>query len=248
MIQEQDDFKYHLIDHFRNLVAKRYQYDHLNEIIDLPESFDEADVDKVRDLFLESIYPPPEDRKLLDDAFKNLRSYIVNPVKAIGLLGNIAVASLKFGPKLPQAIRAGMLSLDSYLSAKRFEEQLYKIASEKHESPPITEDQFKEIAYSVPEDEAQAFLKEISGFLHSLTDTELLKKTVEILNAVTARMEKRPRLYSKQEIDGIRLGTEILSHGHRVFSGYSEDERARIVDIIVDAEEHFLSQRPEENE
>jgi hypothetical protein len=233
----------HLIEHYRKLIEHRYQYENLQEILDLPIQIDKSDVDAIRGFFLNSVYPPPEQRQELDEAFQNLKSYMLNPAKAIPLLGNVAVASLRFGTKFPAAVKAGMLSLESYLSARRFERRLLQIAEEKFSEPPLTDEQFQECVDALPYKEAEKFTEEIGAFLESLTNIELLEKTIEILGTVTGRMEKRPRLYKPEEVEGIKVGLDILKRGKEVFKGFDTVTRGQIIQLILATEMYYLDLR-----
>lgn len=230
----------HLILQYRQLIEERYQYDSLVDILKIPDQISREDVDKVREFFLKSVYPPPEQREELDSAFRNLKSYILNPAKAIGLLGNVALASLSFGSKLPKAIKAGMVSLESYLSARNFEERLLEVAVEKYGGSPLSKEEFENCLEYLPYDESVKFIEEIGSFMHSLTNIDLLEKTVEILNRVVDRMSKRPRLCKPEEVEGIKLGVAILQHGFEVFSSYDTATRGQIVGLIMATEKYYL--------
>jgi hypothetical protein len=240
MSELHDELASHLILQYRKLIEERYQYASLAELLHIPSQISEEDVDKVREFFLKSVYPPPEQREELDSAFKNLKSYILNPAKAIGLLGNVAIVSFSFGTKLPQAIKAGMVSLESYLSARKFEERLLEVAEEKYGKVPLSQEEFLDCINQLPYEESVKFIEEIGSFMVSLTNIELLEKTVEILNRVVDRMSKRPRLFKPGEVAGIKLGVNILQHGYEVFSSYDTATRGQIVRLIMATEKYYL--------
>ena len=60
--QKQDELVYHLIDIYRDLVAERYAFDNLERHFDLPETVTPDKVARIRDYFLNYIYPDGETR------------------------------------------------------------------------------------------------------------------------------------------------------------------------------------------
>jgi hypothetical protein len=98
------DLKYHLINKYRALIARRY-----DSVID---NIDKTGVNlskqvarEIRDFFLEQVYPEPARRRKLDDAFSELARFATNPSLVWGLLGSLPVALFQFGAQLPAAIR-----------------------------------------------------------------------------------------------------------------------------------------------
>src|ERR1700683_1575523 len=84
--------KYHLISQYRNLVAKRYDYEILKDHPDMPANITVDVVQAVKQYFLENLYPEPELRMKLDSAFAELENYILHPAKVWDLLGNLTKA------------------------------------------------------------------------------------------------------------------------------------------------------------
>ncbi len=64
---------------FRNLINDRYQYAALKERYELPDSLDEQRMTLYRDFFLQQVYPHPERRELLEEAFRSLDDYLTHP-------------------------------------------------------------------------------------------------------------------------------------------------------------------------
>jgi hypothetical protein len=71
---------------FRNLVYDRYQYENINSKYEIPDSFDDERMSLYRDFFLEQVYPHPEKRELLNEAFKNLDDYLTHPDKMLRIV------------------------------------------------------------------------------------------------------------------------------------------------------------------
>ena len=65
---------YHIIEKFREMVEKRYDFEELKQRFELPESITEEIVDEIETYFLTTIYPPAPERKELEEAFQDLAS------------------------------------------------------------------------------------------------------------------------------------------------------------------------------
>src|SRR4051812_46211725 len=110
----------HIINKFREMISKRYVYSELAQRFSLPPAVDEVVIGEIKNYFLSTIYPPAEERKKLEDAFRNLAEYVRSPKKIWGLFGDMARALFKFGRHFMQALRAGIDALNSFLGAKKF--------------------------------------------------------------------------------------------------------------------------------
>ena len=87
----------HIIEKFREMVAKRYVYHEMKQRFDLPPSITPEVINDVKDYFLGTIYPEYQERQKLEYAFGNLAHYVKQPKKIWGLFGNMAGAIFKFG-------------------------------------------------------------------------------------------------------------------------------------------------------
>jgi hypothetical protein len=54
---------YHIIEKFREMVEKRYDFNELKQRFDLPPSITEDVIDEIEKYFLTTIYPPAQERK-----------------------------------------------------------------------------------------------------------------------------------------------------------------------------------------
>ena len=232
----------HLIDKYRQIIAERYNYVKLTEYKPLPEGMTEQMVDEIRGFFLESIYPEPTKRHELDDAFAQLQNYIHQPAKVWGILGNLTAAIFKFGTMLPAALKTGMVSLEAFTAAKSFEHTMLRAAREADYDVPLTNEQFLEILSKLPRQQLDSFAKDVGRLFRSMADTRLLSKTIEIMQDVIKQMESKPRLYTKDEIDGIKMGLNIMKEGYALFKEYPEKTKDQMVDYIVDREMQFIDE------
>ncbi|HXH18730.1 MAG TPA: hypothetical protein VNJ07_06565 [Chitinophagales bacterium] len=230
----------HLIDKYRESIMHRYSYEHLSGQFILSSQLTEDVVENLRNYFLECLYPPAEERRKLDAAFDSLRSFILHPAKTWALLGNMAAAIFRFGTQFPQAIKAGVVSLESYIDAKRFEQDLLKAALREKATFPMTDEQFEKCIADIPRKEIEVFTRHILSLFKSMTNTSLLKKTIAIMEDVLSKIKKNEKLYSKQDAEGIELGLTILRKGYDLFKNYPESLKTEIITTIRDNEKWYL--------
>lgn len=229
-----------LVEKYRQLISKRYQYERLRGTFILSPELNEEVVSDVRNYFLERLYPTTGKRKHLNDAFETLSSYVSNPVRVFGLLGNMASAILKFGSLLPSAMTAGIASLETFIEARRFEAALLDAAVERSYQPPLTDRQFIACVRQIPQKQAEQFVDRVSSLFYSMTNTRLIGKTITILESVIAKMNSKPSVYPKKDVEGIVLGLETLRHGYTIFKNLDEDLKREITDTINANELDFL--------
>ena len=230
----------HIINKFRDMVAKRYEYDGLKERFDLPPVITREVVEEIKNYFLSTIYPPAVERKQLEEAFRDLADYVRSPRKIWGLFGDMARALFKFGRHFMQALRAGMDSLHSFLGAKNFEDSMAAIANKNGISPPISDDDFEDCLYQLPREEIEKFIGDVRNLFGAMVNTVLLKKTLDILQHVIETMEKKPHTFPKEDVEGIRLGRSLLQSGYDIFSKYDDHTKHAIVDFIYKNEMWYV--------
>lgn len=238
-LTDREILKDHLIDKYRAMVADRYDFDKIKET--LPPGLDEAITHDLRHYFLNYLYPPAAERRALDEAFTHLENYVTQPVKVWGILGNLAGAIFRFGGMLIDALKAGLVSLETHVAAKHFEEELLKGALKKKYTVPLTEEQFMECVVSIERRKIERFIDDLGKLFTAMSNTKLLGKTLEILNDVVKKMESKPRIYTKQEVDGIKLGISVLSNGYELFKDYPDSVKKQVVNYVVERERAFTA-------
>lgn len=230
----------HIIEKFREMVAKRYLYSDLKLRFSLPDSITEEVVSEIKDYFLTTIYPPAQERKELEEAFRDLAAYVKQPRKIWNLFGDMARAIFKFGRHFIAALKAGMDSLDSFLGAKNFEESMAEIANKNGIKPPISDEDFEDTLYQLERSQIETFIKDVKNLFGAMVNTALLKKTLDILDHVTHTMESKPNVFPAKEVEGIKLGRSLLAKGYDVFSKYDEPTKQAIVDFIYKNEMWYV--------
>lgn len=230
----------HLIEKYRESIALRYSYAHLSAQFALSSQLTEDVVEALRNYFLESLYPTAEERRKVDDAFESLRSFVAHPAKTWALLGNMAGAIFRFGTQFPQALKAGIVSLESYLDAKRFENDLLEAATRLQFMMPLKNEQFEKCIAEIPRREIEAFTNHILSLFKSMANTKLLKKTIAIMEDVLVKMKKNPRLYTEEDAMGIEFGIKLLKNGYVLFKDYPESLKTEIITVIRENEKWYL--------
>lgn len=241
----------HIIDKFREMVAKRYNYDDLKERFDMPPSITPEVIADVEEYFLGTIYPEYEERQRLELAFGNLAGYIRQPKKVWGLFGNMAGALFKFGRHFLQAFKAGLASLDSFVGAKKFEQNMAEIANKNGIAPPMSDEEYEDCYYQMDRTEIVQFINDVKSLFGAMVNTPLLLKTIDILDSVIETMAKNPKTYPPADVDGIRLGRALLHRGYELFSKYDETTKQIMVDIIYRNEMWYVDyiyRKKEENQ
>lgn len=234
------EMKYDLIENYRKVVAKRYDYKTVAATFELPDGVDKEVVDSLRKYFLESLYPQATQREKLDAAFEELQNYVLHPGRIADLLGNIGSAILRFGFQFPTAVKSGISALEVHTSAKHFENSLLQGAKKNNFTVPITDEQFVICLRSIPKQQLEKFVDEVSGLFHSFSNTDLLSKTISIMDDVLARMYSKPDVYSATEIEAIELGREIIRKGHDLFLHLDEQTKLDILELVKANEQDFL--------
>ncbi len=141
--------EHHIINKFREMIANRYNYYILKEHFQLGDNVDEAMIEGVKNYFLNTVYPEAQKRKELEDAFRELATYMRQPKKIWGLFGNMASAVFKFGRHFVAALKSGFSALDSFVGAKKFETSLVLIANKNDITYPISDEDFDECIYQL---------------------------------------------------------------------------------------------------
>ena len=234
------EMKYHLIEKYREVVRNRYDFKTVKKARKLPEDITKEVVDTLRDYFLESLYPEPAKREKLDAAFEELQNYVLHPGRITDLIGNIGSAIFRFGFQFPLAVKSGVSALEVHTAAKHFENSLLSGAHENNFKVPISDEQFFVCLRSIPQPQLEKFINEVGGLFHSFSNTELLAKTVAIMDDVLARMRSKTGVYSHTEIEAIEIGKDIIQKGHDLFEHLTEEQKQNILELITTNEREFL--------
>ena len=225
---------------YRQVIHERYQHDSLKEAYDLPASFDQERVDRFRDFFLENIYPKPEKRDELNEAFDSLDEYIKSPEKLLRLLVESAKLIFKYGRHLPKILSAGMKALRSFRSANVFEGKLVDQAIASGKQPPFDKNDIEGFIGALNKSDIESFIENSKSLFETLHDRELVKKISEIVEHLIDSMKSQPQHYSSQEISGLELGRDIIKGGDALFTQLSVEEQSQIFEFVIDLEKNII--------
>lgn len=225
---------------YRRIIEDRYQYDYLKNNYNLPDSFDEDRVDRFRTYFLDNIYPEPQKRDELNEAFDSLDNYIKHPDKLLMILVESAKLLFKHGRHLRKILSAGMKALRSFRSANAFEHKLVDQAIASGKNPPYSTSDMEGFIGSLKKNDIDDFIKNSRSLFETLHDRELIQKVKEIVNHLISKMKSKPNTYSKQEISGLELGRDIINGGDSLFAELSQKEQFQIFDFVVSLEQKVM--------
>ncbi|MCB1143508.1 MAG: hypothetical protein H7A24_11530 [Leptospiraceae bacterium] len=229
-----------IIEAYRKSLILRYSEEKIENFPDL-NALDRGTIDKLIHYFLELLYPPYEERKHLDNAFQSLNNFVHSPTKLFGVIGNLPYAIMRFGKMLIQALQAGISALRSYLAAHKFERVLYiKAKPLIDQGLDISEEKvFNSLIAQIPKKDADEFREQVIKLFEVLSKRELLEKVQDVMQHVIEKMESKPRLYSQQEVAGIKLGYGIIEKGKELFMNLNEHEIRIILRGIDFIEKEF---------
>lgn len=227
---------------YRKVIEQRYQYDAIQAKYELPEGFDEERVQVFRDYFLEYMYPPPEQREELDAAFERLDDYIKQPEKLLRIVLDSSRLLFKYGRHLPKILIAGMKALKSFRSASRFEHKLVQSAMELELEAPYGVEEINTLLASLSRRDIEQFIKNNETLFDTLHDRKLVRKVIEIVQYLVAAMQKRPNIYSTEEIKALELGYNLIKEGDALFDQLSKENQQRIFEFVVQIEKDTLEQ------
>lgn len=225
---------------FRNLINGRYQFENIRSQYDIPESFNEDRIERYRHFFLDQVYPHPEKRELLDEAFRSLDNYLTHPDKLVRILLDSFAVVLKHGRSIPRLMGAGMKAFRSFRIATEFEEKLVRKAKSSGKLPPYSEDDINSFIKSLRRKEIDEFIVNTKALLELLYDRALVREIIVMINELIFKMKKSRRTYSDAEIGGLEIGLEMLNEGNKLFDELSREDQLRIFDIIIEIEVDHL--------
>ena len=225
---------------YRKVIAARYTYANLAQVKDIPNTFDEEKISAFRDYFLTYLYPAPERRAELDDAFEQLDSYIKNPTKLLSIITDSASLIWKYGRHLPKILNAGLKTLKSFRAGNKFEESLIQAAQDLDLKTPYSKSDIDAMIQSLSPTEIETFIQNNEVLFENLHDRKLVKKVEEIVVALIKKMKKRPKVYSATEVRGLEIGYEIIHFGNALFDRLNEPDQRLLLEFVIENEREEL--------
>jgi Lhr-like helicase len=229
-----------IIEGYRNTVSQRYQYQFIKETYGLPETIDEETVNQLREYFLNYMYPTYDKRTELNQAFNSLDDYIKHPQKLLSLLLEAAKLIFKYGRHLPKILQAGLSAMKTFKAATNFEDNLVDEALKNKITAPYNFVKINALLKLLSREEIEKFIESSQSLFEILHDKMLIKKIKEVIEYLIAAMQKKPTLYSKNQIKGLEIGLEMISKGDAIFNGLSKKDQQNLVKLITDIERSNL--------
>lgn len=225
---------------YRKTIEERYVYANLKQQYDLPAFFNEERVAQFRTYFLEYVYPHPTRREDLNDAFDSLDNYIRQPEKLLRLVIDSSRLIFKYGRHLRKILNAGLKALKSFRAATRFEDSLVQTAMTIPLEPPYEPKDIRVLLADLSRSDIDAFVQNNRALFEILYDRPLIKKIIEIVEHLIAKMKKRPKVYGPEEIKGLEIGRDIIKEGNALFSQLTLAEQQQVLDLVIRIEEDVL--------
>jgi hypothetical protein len=226
----EEQLKTLIIQFYRKELELRYQLDNVRRFSTFKEVPDDT-IARLRDYFLGHIYPPPRDRKKLDEAFDHLGRLLSSPKRLRPLVGTMFTSLWTLGRQLPAAISAGRSTFDAYAETRKLEQYMLKEARKQVLTVADSGDHHRMLSLiaRIPEKHVHRLIKDIMSLFHSLTNIALLRTSHEIMQRCYDIMESRPEIYEEDEREGLRVGLRLLQGGLELF----ESMDARLFPVII---------------
>jgi len=225
---------------YRKIIEKRYDFAELKKRADLPDSFTEERVNKFKAYFLNYVYPTPDRRDELNEAFESLDNYIKHPEKLLRLLMDSASLLFKYGRHLPKILKAGIKALQAFRKANKFERQLVNRALALKLEAPFSQTDIETLIGKLSRAEIEEFIESGQQLFETLHDRTLVAKIQEVVSSLIEKMKKRPNSYSPTEIRGLEMGQEIIREGDLLFDQLGTDEQQLVFDYTIQLEREML--------
>lgn len=247
MSKDEIDLRHVIIEFYREEMRKRYLVENVRRF-DNFQDVPDAQIDQLRRFFLGHIYPPMEDRDRLDDALNRMADVIKSPRRLRPLMATALASMWKLGTALPTALSAGNSTLDAYLHARKLEAVMVKTAEALGIGPEDygNRERMIRVLGDVEERTVLRLIKDIMKLFHALSNTKMLATAIEFLETCTDIMAQKPELYPQSEIEGIRLGRELIEGGLDLFLELKPEQFPRIIAGIEEIELDWYHRAKEE--
>jgi len=222
-----------IISFYRDELRDRYQVAHVRKFAQFDVISDQS-IDCLREYFLDHVYPPPERRAQLDDAFDHLGRLLRSPRRLQPLVTTALTSLWRLGRKLPAAVSAGRSTFDAYVETRKLERYMLAEAEKVRLTEAGTRDRRKMLALitNIPEKHVDRLIRDILNLFRALANVSLLRTSAEIMDHVYEIMGRRADLYTESEREGLALGIAVLRGGLELYEGMDAGVFTHIIDGI----------------
>ena len=225
---------------YRNVIKAKYDYKNLQKRSDIPEAYTEEISLKIANYFLNYSYPDIQKRQELNEAFHSLDNYLKKPEKLIRLVIDSSSIVFRYGKHLPKIAGAGIKALKAFRRANKLEEQLIEKALLSNIETPYSTKEINEFIQLLSQEQLEVYITSIYNLFNILCDTELMAKIKKILALLIEKMEKRPKIYTVKDVNGIKIGLEIIVEADAIFNNIEANQQQAIFDFIMKMEKELL--------
>lgn len=240
MKNSKEDILKEIIISYRNIIEQRYDYDNLSEIYELPKSINKEIVEEIKHYFLEYVYPNIERRNELNEAFNMLDGYIKSPTKLLNILKSSVKLVFKHRKHLGKILNAGLQAMKTFRSATKFENSLVAKVIEKQVKPPFNTKKVNSLIQFLSRKEIDEFINSTEDLFAIMYNKTLVNKIKEVIGFLISEMKKKPKLYSSEEIKGLKIGLEMIDKGERTLDKLSQKNQEFLIQFIIQVENDNL--------
>ena len=231
-----------IIEGYHRVIYDRYQYEKIKSCYAIPDSINEERFNALRSYFLNYLYPSEQKRKDLNDAFESLDNHINHPDQLLRIIIDSGNLIFKYGWHLPKVLKAGIKALKSFRFASKFEVQLVDEARNLELQPPFYSENIFSMMRGLSRGDVNKFMDNAMSLFETLYDQPLVEKIIEIVDHIIGVMQKRPSVYSEEEIKGLELGREVIVEGNKLFIELSAEEQSRLFTLIYQIEKDAIEE------
>ncbi len=225
---------------YRNVIKAKYNYKNLQQRSDIPKAYTEEISLKIANYFLNYSYPDLQKREELNEAFHSLDNYLKNPEKLIRLVIDSSSIVFRYGKHLPKIVGAGIKALKAFRRASKLEEQLVEKALLSNIETPYSTKEINEFIELLSQEQLEVYITSIYNLFNILCDTQLMSKIKKSLSLLIEKMEKRPAVYTVKDVNGIKIGLEIIAEADAIFNNIEANQQQKIFDFIMKMEKELL--------
>jgi len=222
---------------YREELRQRYSPENFRRFEEF-QVISDADIARLRDFFLERIYPPAERRAAIDDGFQHLTAILHSPKRMKPLMRGALSSAWRLGRRLPAAISAGSSIVDAYQETRKVERHLAERAAEaglRHEDMHDPQRMYRLLA-DFPEADVKRLIRDVVNLFRALNNRALLLTSLEFIQVCIRTMQKRPDAFTQEDIAAFELGEGIVREGLELFQELPQEEIPRLINGIESVE------------
>jgi hypothetical protein len=225
MVEKIDLLETAIIEFYREEIRQRYQLECLRKVSDF-ETIPDPILNALREYILERLYPPPNTRLQMDEAFGDLAHLLRSPGRLTPLIATILTSMLRLSYHIPAVVRAGIATVDAITDTQKLETSLMEVAETMRPELERTLGRKDEKKYrqtmlrlicGIPESTVRGLIDNIIRLFGALSDVKMLSGILFLVERCANVMESRPGVYTDKDRESMKLCLEVLREGHALF-------------------------------